>query len=230
MNFQHFLISSLIRLRDSRLLWDAMGAIYNQRIYKAISELYDEVVRQMPLDEGDSLLDVGTGRGYIAMQLAAKNPGARITGIDYSSRQIREAQKLQKQKKVLNCAFTLGNVMNIRFPEEVFDAAVSIGSIKHWPDAVRGLAEIRRVLKPGALLIVSETDQGASEAEIRRFMNRFKVWFVPDHLLFWGLRNVIFGQSFTQVSLTDAVKTAGFRRMEGLRVSEVPYVTVRAVK
>jgi ubiquinone/menaquinone biosynthesis C-methylase UbiE len=120
--------------------------------------------------------------------------------------------------------------MNIRFPEEVFDAAVSIGSIKHWPDAVRGLAEIRRVLKPGALLIVSETDQGASEAEIRRFMNRFKVWFVPDHLLFWGLRNVIFGQSFTQVSLTDAVKTAGFRRMEGLRVSEVPYVTVRAVK
>jgi len=225
-----YIIRLLTGIRDWRLMWDAMGGIYNRRIYNVISELYDRAAQEMPLSSGAKLLDAGTGRGYAALQLALKNPDAQITGIDYSSMQIRAARKLQKQKKVPNCVFMQGNVMDIRIDPDLFDAAVSIGSIKHWPDAVRGLAEIRRVLKPGGVLWVSETDQSASDGDIRQFMSLFRVWFVPDGLLFRGLRHVIFGQSFTQSMLADAVRLAGFQRIECLRVPGVPYVIVKATK
>ena len=230
MKIKEHIISLLTRIRDSRLLWDVMGSVYNRRIYAAIAGLYDYVESELQCPAGASLLDAGSGRGYIALQLARKNPDAKLTGIDYSPMQVREAQKLRRQRNIPNCSFEQGNVMNIRFADHTFDAAVSIGSIKHWPDAVRGLGEIRRALKPGGTVIISETDQGASEEDIRRFINRFKVWFVPDHLLLWGLQNVIFGRSFTQESLAEAVGKAGFQHIECPRVPAVPYVIVKARK
>lgn len=223
-------IQLLTRLRDSRLVWDLMGSIYNQRIYDAVTELYDHIAREFSLTGPAHILDAGAGRGYISLLLAAKNPRAMITGIDYSPMQVREAEKHRKIKKIANCSFSQGNVMDIRFQDNLFDAAVSIGSIKHWPDALRGLKEIHRVLKPGGSLMVSETDQEASDDAIRQFIGRFKIWFIPDWLLFWGLRHVIFGQSYSETALAAAVRSAGFRDVECQRVPTCPYVIVKARK
>lgn len=230
MKIQEALLALLTRLRDSRLLWDTMGSIYNRRIYSAISELYDYAANVIPVRDEMGLLDAGCGRGYIALKLAQKNPTARITGIDFSLMQVREARKLQNIQKVTNCRFEQGDAMSIRFAKNSFDAAVSIGSIKHWPDPIRGLGEIYRVIKPDGLLLISETDQDVSDEDLRRFMNRFKVWFVPRRLLFWGLRHVIFGQSFTQTSLTQALRRTGFQNIECSRVPGCPYVIAKASK
>lgn len=225
-----WLIKLLILIRDSRLLWDVMGSIYNQGIYDAIAELYDHIARELATPGHACMLDAGSGRGYISLLLASKNPELQMTGIDYSLMQIREAEKFRRQRKIANCSFQQGNVMDIRFSDETFDAAVSIGSIKHWPDALRGLKEIHRVLKPGGCLMISETDQGASDDAVRQFIRRFKIWFIPDGLLFWGLRHVIFGQSFSETTLAAAVCKAGFRDVECQRVPTCPYVIVKARK
>ncbi len=225
-----WMIKLLTWVRDSRLVWDVMGSVYNRRIYDAIAELYDHIARELPSTGQAHILDAGAGRGYISLLLAAKNPRAMITGIDYSPMQVREAEKHRQKRKIVNCSFSRGNVMDIRFQDDRFDAAVSIGSIKHWPDALRGLKEIRRVLKPGGCLVISETDQGASDDAIRQFVRRFKIWFFPDRLLFWGLRHVVFGQSFSETALAAAVREAGFRDVECRRVPTCPYVIVKARK
>lgn len=230
MKIQEALIARLTRLRDSRLLWETMGSIYNRRIYSAISELYDYAANAIPVRDEMDLLDAGCGRGYIALKLAQKNPTARITGIDFSLMQVREARKLQNIQKVTNCRFEQGDAMNIRFAKNSYDAAVSIGSIKHWPDPIRGLGEIYRVIKPDSLLLIAETDRDVSDDDLWRFMNRFKVWFVPRRLLFWGLRHVIFGQSFTETTLSEALRQAGFQNIECSRVPGCPYVIAKASK
>ena len=224
------LIKLLTRIRDSRLLWDVLGPIYNRRIYGAIANLYEDVAREMKVQDQARVLDAGSGRGYMALRIAQDNPRAKITGIDYSPMQVRAAEKHRRERKIPNCSFEQGNVLNIHFGNETFDAAVSIGSIKHWSDAGQGLHEIHRVLKTGALLIISETDEGVTDDEIRQFMKRFKVWFLPDRLLFWGLRNVIFGQSYSQSSLSDKVRKAGFGQIEPLRTPYCPYVILKARK
>jgi hypothetical protein len=53
---------------------------------------------------------------------------------------------------------------------------------------------------------------------------------VPEDLLFWGLRHVVFGQSFSQDQLADAVRLAGFRNIESHKVKACPYVIVKAWK
>jgi ubiquinone/menaquinone biosynthesis C-methylase UbiE len=223
-------IHLLTRIRNSRLLWETMGSIYNRRIYGALASLYDDVAGKIPLIPGAHLLDAGCGRGYIALQLAQKNPSAHVTGIDYSFMQVHEARKLQRIRKVINCRFDQGNVTDLGFADHSFAAAVSIGSIKHWLDPLRGLGEIRRVIKPGGLLVISETDQDVSDEDLWRFMTRFKVWFVPKRLLFWGLRHVIFGQSYTETTLSEALRQAGFQNIERSRVPGCPYVIAKARK
>lgn len=220
----------LTRLRDSRLVWDVMGSLYNQRIYGAISELYNHIARWATPAGQVRILDAGAGRGYMSLQLAAWNPRAMITGIDYSFMQVRHAEKLRQKRKIANCSFSRGNVMAIDFQDACFDAAVSIGSIKHWPDGLRGLKEINRVLKPGGRLLIAETDREASDDDIRNFIKRFKIWFIPDRLLFWGLRHVIFGQSYSEKNLAEAVRQAGFRDVECQRITRCPYVIVKARK
>lgn len=230
MNLHSLLITLLTRIRDSRLLWDVMGSIYNQRIYNAISELYDHILGEISSDGRRHILDAGSGRGYMSLMIAENNPQASVTGIDYSPMQVCRAEKLRRQRNISHCTFTRGNVMNLPFPDGIFDAAVSIGSIKHWPDGVRGLMEIARVLKPDGYLIISETDQAASDGALRAFIQRFSVWFIPDRLLFHGLRHVIFGQSFSETTLTATILAAGFHHVECQRVSTCPYVIVKARK
>jgi ubiquinone/menaquinone biosynthesis C-methylase UbiE len=224
------LIKLLKYICDTRLVWDVMGSVYNRRIYNAIAELYDHIVRELEMAEPLRILDAGAGRGYVSFLLATRNPHASVIGIDYSPMQVLAAEKLRQKRQIANCSFRRGNVMDIRFDDEIFDAAVSIGSIKHWPDDLRGLKEIRRVLKPGAWCVISETDQGAKDEAIRQFIRRFHVWFIPDGLLFWGLRHVIFGQSYTQEKLESLVRLAGFRNVEHQQAPTCPYVIIKAQK
>lgn len=224
------MIKLLKSIRDSRLVWDVMGSIYNKRIYVAITELYDHIVQNPDIAGQQRIIDVGMGRGYVSLLLAAQNPRAMITGIDYSPMQVRAAEKLRLERKIVNCSFIQGNVMNIRFADKTFDAAVSVGSIKHWPDGLGGLKEIHRVLKPGGWLVISETDEGAYDQAVSEFIRKFQVWFIPSRLLFWGLRHVIFGQSYTEITLADAVYEAGFRNIEYQRVANCPYVLIKARK
>lgn len=216
--------------RDTRLVWDVMGPVYNRYIYDAIAELYEHIVRQLESETLTRILDAGTGRGYISLMLATKNPQASVIGIDYSATQVRAAEKLRRKRKIANCSFLRNNVMDIRFNDNTFDAAVSVGSIKHWPDGLKGLREVYRLLKPGGTLIISETDEEATDEVVRQFIRRFRIWFIPDWLLFWGLRRVVFGESYSEKSLEDVVRKAGFRNIVRQRVPACPYVIIKACK
>ncbi|MFO7569974.1 MAG: class I SAM-dependent methyltransferase [Smithellaceae bacterium] len=224
------IVRFLTCLRDSRWLWNMMGSIYNKRIYDAICELYDDIVCNLKIDGFARILDAGAGRGYVSLMLSAQYPQSMITGIDFSSMQVRMAENFRKENNIPNCAFTTGNVMNLPFQAGLFDAVVSVGSIKHWPDGLRGLQEIHRVLKPGGRLVISETDMEASDEALRLFIRRFRVWFVPDRLLLWGLSHVIFGQSYSESGLASVVAQAGFRNITSRRVADCPYVIVTAGK
>ncbi len=217
-------------IRDARLVWDFMGPVYNRRIYDAIAELYDHIVRELKSEKPMNILDAGTGSGYISLMLAEQNQHSSVIGIDYSATQVRAAEKLRRKRKITNCSFLKNDVVDIQFNENIFDAAVSVGSIKHWPDGLKGLREIYRILKPGATFIISETDEEATDEAIRQFIRRFRIWFIPDRLLFWGLRRVIFGQSYSEKSLAAIVRKAGFQNIVFQRVSTSPYVIIKACK
>ena len=224
------IIPLLTRLRDMRFVWDVMGSLYNGRIYDLIAELYEYIAGELTIREKARVLDAGAGRGYLSLLLASRNPDAHVTGIDYSLMQVRRADTYRRQKRIFNCSFQQGNVRSLQFPDAVFDAVVSVGSIKHWSDPHRGLMELRRVIKPDGSLIIAETNREASDDDLRKIVKRFHIPLVPEDFLFWGHRHVVFGQSYSETTLADVVRRAGFLHIESQRFSACPYVIVKALK
>jgi ubiquinone/menaquinone biosynthesis C-methylase UbiE len=144
--------------------------------------------------------------------------------------QVRAAERLRKRRGIANCRFEVENAMRLPYVDNSFDAVVSVGSIKHWPDPQRGITEIHRVLVPEGWAVVSETDRDVSTIALRRFIQRFTAWFFWDPLLLWGLRHIIFGRSFSEREIVAFAETAGFREIRTERLATCPYVIVNARK
>lgn len=182
------------------------------------------------MQDGARILEVGAGDGALSLDLARRNPRATVTGVDYSGMQVRRAERKRRRIKADNCFFQRTDAMELSFQDGAFDAAVSIGSIKHWPDGLCGLREMHRVLKPGGVVFIAETDQQVSDDALMSFVRRFKIWFAPERVLFWGLRNVVFGQSYSEASLASLLREAGFADLKCRRLPTVPYVIIRACR
>lgn len=220
----------LVSVRDARWMWNLFGPIYNRQIYNALFELYEHVAEEIHVNGNARILDVGSGRGYITLLLAARRPAATLTGVDFSVMQVRAAERLRKRRGIANCRFEVENAMRLPYVDNSFDAVVSVGSIKHWPDPQRGITEIHRVLVPEGWAVVSETDRDVSTIALRRFIQRFTAWFFWDPLLLWGLRHIIFGRSFSEREIVAFAETAGFREIRTERLATCPYVIVNARK
>jgi ubiquinone/menaquinone biosynthesis C-methylase UbiE len=104
------------------------------------------------------VLDVGCGGGKTIGKLASHAFQGRVFGIDYS-RDMVEYSKKENQKPEAAGRITLiqGSVEQMSFPSNFFDLVTAIETYYFWPNLPRAFQEIKRVLKPGAkLLLVSE--------------------------------------------------------------------------
>ncbi|MFN2199108.1 MAG: class I SAM-dependent methyltransferase [Anaerolineales bacterium] len=114
------------------------------------------------------LLDVGCGGGQPLLQLRQKFPQLQFDGIDYSAFLIgRAAGRAHQQGFDLD--FQVADAQALPFPPASFDVVYSLGSIKHWPDPVRGIGECWRVLKPGGELLLADAISDVSLEDVENF-------------------------------------------------------------
>lgn len=130
-----------------------------------------------------SLLDIGTGPGWLLLTLHRLNPELTLVGLDVSPAMVAKAHgNIAQEGLSSKIEIHEGNANRMPFEEDVFDIIVSTGSIHHWKNPARGLDEIYRVLKPGgyALIydIVSDTPRPVLKEAGREFGKLKK-------LLFW---------------------------------------------
>ena len=110
-------------------------------------------------------LDVGCGPGRLAVILAREAPGLTVTGLDISPGMIEVARRRAEAAGLAGRVhFDVGDVAAMPYPDERFDLVVSTFSLHHWKDPQRGLAEIRRVLKPGGQACIYDLADWALKA------------------------------------------------------------------
>lgn len=109
----------------------------------------------MNLQPGQSVLDVGCGTGDDARAMANLVSGGLVVGIDNSQAMIDEAKQ---RGGALNVQFECMNAMALPYPDARFDACRADRSLMHVPDAGKVLSEMRRVTKPGGMVVVFEVD------------------------------------------------------------------------
>jgi len=107
------------------------------------------------------ILDVGTGTGDFAIELARLFP-QKITGIDIAMAMLDIGRKKIKQKKLESVIeFVEADCEKLPFPDNAFQLAASAFGVRNFEDLEKGLSELLRVLKTdGRILILECSDPG----------------------------------------------------------------------
>jgi len=121
-------------------------------------------LRMLPVPAGVSVLDVGSGLGVLAFELAA-NLAVHVEGVDVDPAFVGHAgtvlERLDQEDLFADGAtvhFRQGDISALPFADGSFDLAFTREVLQFIPDPVRALGEVFRVLRPGGALCVGDTD------------------------------------------------------------------------
>ena len=104
-----------------------------------------------------SILDIATGTGDLAIEAAIKIKPKTIIGLDISPNMLKIGEE-KIAKKGLQGIITMevGDSENLRFANNTFDAVMAAFGVRNFENLEKGLTEMFRVLKPGGTLMVLE--------------------------------------------------------------------------
>jgi len=116
-----------------------------------------KVVARVAASNPKSILDIATGTGDLAIQMA--NTGAKkVVGLDLSEGMLKVGRKKISQKGLgSKIEMVQGDSENLPFQENSFDAITVAFGVRNFENLEKGLEEIFRVLKPGGIFVVLET-------------------------------------------------------------------------
>jgi len=169
------------------------------------------------VQEGERILDLGCGNGRLFELF--KNKNVEYIGVDNVEKLIEIARKKYPEAK-----FLVGEALNLPFPDNYFAKVFSVAVLHHIPSEefrLQFLKEIRRVLKPEGLLILTVWNfwRRAGSLKLLTKFTIFKIFgkseldfkdiFVP-----WQKTINRYLHCFTKKELENLIKRAGFRIKE----------------
>ena len=148
-----------------------LASSYEKATRMVIETYYSEVADEIVSNLIDGIiLDLGTGPGYLPIEIAKRNPLIRIIGIDLSRKLIlmarRNASKAGLSDRV---DFRVGNASKLQFEDASFDMVLSTGMLHSLRDPVRVLREVYRVLKKNAEAWIYDPARVASQIDTEKW-------------------------------------------------------------
>jgi demethylmenaquinone methyltransferase/2-methoxy-6-polyprenyl-1,4-benzoquinol methylase len=158
-----FLASDEVRGMFDRIapVYDAMNRVMTVGLDRSWRRLAVEAVVQ----PGDRVLDACCGTGDLAV--AAEREGGHVTGLDFSAAMLERARR-----KSAAIEWVEGDMLALPFADGSFDAATVGFGVRNVADLDAGVAELRRILRPGGRLAILEITR--PRGLLRPF---FSLWF-----------------------------------------------------
>jgi ubiquinone/menaquinone biosynthesis C-methylase UbiE len=148
----------------------------------SIARWYDKTTRKdMPeyvrvakridalLPPNAEILEVAPGPGFVSIELA-RSGRHRVTGLDISRTFVDIAKKNAAAAGVA-VDFQQGNASNLPFTDNRFDFVVCRAAFKNFREPVKAIAEMRRVLRPGAQGVIIDLRRDASMRDISNYID-----------------------------------------------------------
>jgi arsenite methyltransferase len=142
-----------------------------------------QVLKALALREGERVLDIGSGPGLLAYDMAASvGPNGRVCGIDISEDMLTMSRKRCADQPWTE--FQRADETNLPYPDDSFDAAASTQVYEYVTDVPVALAELHRVARPGGRAVILDTDYGSlvihteDEVRMKRVLSAWNEHFV----------------------------------------------------
>lgn len=135
--------------------YDLLNSLLSLRLHHGWRRV---AAREAALSPGGVALDVCTGTGDLAFELARRvGTDGAVVGTDFSAPMLRLGE--EKRGKRANVRFALADTQALPFPDHTFDAVAVGFGIRNVADIPRGIAEMARVTRPGGHVVLLEFNQ-----------------------------------------------------------------------
>jgi arsenite methyltransferase len=188
------------------------GSVFDQDASRKLEATYQtpDVIAQraatldaLALQAGERVVDVGSGPGLLAAEMAAQVGSAgRVVGLDLSDSMLTLSRQRYADLAVSSClSFLKADAVRLPFPDNMFDVAVSTQVYEYVPDVPAALADVYRVLRPGGRVLILDTDWDSivwatgDQARMQRLLEAWADRFADPHLprsLAWQLQDAGF--------------------------------------
>ena len=145
-----------------RAMFDRIAGLYDRMNSVMTAGLHHDWRRRAAdlaeLSPGGRALDVATGTGDLALELATRvGADGEVVGVDFSERMLELARaKAAASPGGAIVRFESGNALALEYPDDEFDAATVGFGARNFSDLGRGLSEMARVVRPGGRVVVLE--------------------------------------------------------------------------
>jgi arsenite methyltransferase len=175
------------------------GSVFDQDASRKLEATYQtpDVVAQraatlqaLALQAGERVVDVGSGPGLLAAEMATQvGPAGRVVGLDLSDPMLALSRQRHAGPASSRCLrFLKADAARLPFADRSFDVAVSTQVYEYVPDVPAALAEAYRVLRPGGRVLVLDTDwdsivwAAGDQARMQRLLAAWAERFADPHL------------------------------------------------
>jgi SAM-dependent methyltransferase len=120
----------------------------------------------LEIDPADHMLEIGFGPGWAIQRASMMAVNGLVAGVERSREMLAQASFRNRIGiKSGRVDLRYGTAASIPFEDEQFDKVYAVNSFHEWGEAMPGLLEARRVLKPGGLLAIVEHPHGNLDAK-----------------------------------------------------------------
>jgi demethylmenaquinone methyltransferase / 2-methoxy-6-polyprenyl-1,4-benzoquinol methylase len=145
-----------------RAMFDRIAGLYDRMNTVMTAGLHHQWRRRAAdmaaLSPGQRALDVATGTGDLALELAQRvSPGGEVVATDFSERMLELARaKASARPTEAQVVIRPANALALPFDDGEFDAATVGFGARNFSDLEQGLREMARVVRPGGCVVVLE--------------------------------------------------------------------------
>jgi len=142
--------------------WSNIASVYEKSFEKLTSQFSSEAIRLLDIKPDERVLDVAAGTG--SFSLAVARAGNDVLATDFASGMIERLQQRIDNEGLDNISAEVMDGQNLNLPDASYDISSSIVGVIFFPDIAKGIAELKRVLKPdGRCAIVCWGDRDKFE-------------------------------------------------------------------
>lgn len=145
-----------LQRRIQRYGWDKASNSYEIYWQQQLKPAQDLLLQMAQVQHGEHVIDIACGTGLVSFR-AAENTGrdGEVVGTDISDKMIEFAASIAKQKQQDNLQFLRMDAEDLQFPDASFDVALCALGLMYFPDPIKALKEMFRILKPGGRAVAA---------------------------------------------------------------------------
>lgn len=186
-----------------KFFWGLDAAAYQKFLTQAFAGI--------PKNFSGRLLEVPVGTGVLSLPVYQKLNGAEIFCVDYSDKMLDAAKVRASQMNLRNVKFLQGDVANLPFEDNFFDAVLSVNGFHAFRDKEAAWAETYRVLRSGGIFcgcMYVKGENRRTDIFVKKFCEPQR-FFSPPYETLNTLKKIL-SERFARAEVTHLESFAGF--------------------